>query len=230
MRNLLALCIAGLLIALTGLNYFSDPNKFLGRSSVSPDLSSAIAAQSDASAPFIIAKAGDIVYGDESAERTALAFVSLTCPHCRAWEEGALPDILENLVDTGKLRLVIRDFPLDAEATFAAGLVRCVPESYRKGVHNALMLEQQKWVGQNDGFTKAFDVAASHVSLVGGQMNPQQVIACTQDTSNLDDIVRGMQHGIETYGANSTPFFVFDNGNTNRGGMTLEMISEVISN
>src|SRR3546814_19026496 len=68
------------------------------------------------------------VEGDPKAKLTMLEYSSLTCPHCAAFHNGALPQIRETYIETGKLKLEMRDFPLDQYALRAAAMARCAPE------------------------------------------------------------------------------------------------------
>lgn len=80
-----------------------------------------------------IAKPGklkDMVYGKADAPVTIVEYASLTCPHCADFKLITFPKIKEKYIDTGKARLIFRDFPFDPRATAAVMLARCAPEDH----------------------------------------------------------------------------------------------------
>src|SRR5216683_4062242 len=78
-----------------------------------------------AEAPSVTPK--DRVLGQADAPVTIIEYASLTCPHCAAFDRDTLPKIRQNWIDTGKAKLVYRDFPLDGWALRAAMVARCAP-------------------------------------------------------------------------------------------------------
>ncbi len=69
----------------------------------------------------------DRVLGKADAPVTIFEYASLTCPHCADFDEHTLPKLKADWIDTGKARLIFRDFPLDQAAVRAAQLARCAP-------------------------------------------------------------------------------------------------------
>src|SRR3546814_16804277 len=79
-----------------------------------------------------------------------LEYSSLTCPHCAAFHNGALPQIRETYIETGKLKLEMRDFPLDPYALRAAAMARCAPESRYFPPLDMLFKQQETWTSPED--------------------------------------------------------------------------------
>ena len=74
---------------------------------------------------------GDMVLGKADAPLTLVEYASLTCPHCAMFHAQELPGLKANYIETGKLRLVFREFPLDGFALRGAMLARCAgPDRY----------------------------------------------------------------------------------------------------
>jgi protein-disulfide isomerase len=74
---------------------------------------------------------GEKIMGRADAPVTLTEYASLTCPHCAAFHSGALVRIKKEYIDTGKVRLIYRDFPLDQIAEAASMLARCAaPDRY----------------------------------------------------------------------------------------------------
>ena len=69
--------------------------------------------------------ANEIVYGNPDAPVTIVEYASLTCPHCANFHTEMMPLLKERLLDTGKAKLIFKDFPLDQLALRAAVMVRC---------------------------------------------------------------------------------------------------------
>jgi protein-disulfide isomerase len=65
------------------------------------------------------------VLGDPNAPITILEYSSLTCPHCASFHANTLPQLKKDYIDTGKVKLVFRDFPFDRAALQASMLARC---------------------------------------------------------------------------------------------------------
>ena len=68
---------------------------------------------------------GDMVLGDEQAPVTIIEYASMTCPHCAHFHETTYPDLKKKYIDTGKVRFIFREFPLDQLAAAAFMLARC---------------------------------------------------------------------------------------------------------
>jgi hypothetical protein len=66
--------------------------------------------------------------GDEKAPVTVVEYASMTCGHCANFHKTVLPYIKEKYIDTGKVRMIMREFPLDPLAAAAFMLARCAPE------------------------------------------------------------------------------------------------------
>ncbi len=88
--------------------------------------------------------------GDPQAPVTVLEFSSLTCPHCAAFHGETMPKIKETYIDTGKVRLVYRDFPLDRLALAAAVVAHCVDPSRHFGFIEMLYRDQVAWTQSAD--------------------------------------------------------------------------------
>ena len=84
-------------------------------------------------AEFCAATAGELapigpddrVLGSADAPVTVVEYASMTCPHCGKWETQVFPQVEKNWIDTGKIRFVFRDFPLDGSALKASQLAHC---------------------------------------------------------------------------------------------------------
>jgi len=69
--------------------------------------------------------------GNPNAPITIIEYASMTCPHCAHFADDVLPELKKKWIDTGKMKLVLRDFPLDDEAVHASMIARCAPARSR---------------------------------------------------------------------------------------------------
>ena len=66
----------------------------------------------------------DMALGPKDAPVTITEFASMTCPHCAAFTEKVFPKIKSEFIDSGKIRFVFREFPLDIKAAAGSMLAR----------------------------------------------------------------------------------------------------------
>jgi protein-disulfide isomerase len=66
----------------------------------------------------------DLAVGDAKAPVTIVEYASMTCGHCASFHNTVYPTLKTKYIDTGKARLIMREFPLDDRATGAAMLAR----------------------------------------------------------------------------------------------------------
>jgi protein-disulfide isomerase len=87
----------------------------------------------------------DRILGKADAPVTIFEYASLTCPHCADFDENMLPKLKAEWIDTGKARLIFRDFPLDQAAVRAAILARCAPADQFYAFIDVLFRGQTNW-------------------------------------------------------------------------------------
>lgn len=83
--------------------------------------------------------------GQADAPVTVMEFYSLTCPHCAAFVRETFPRVKSELIDTGKVRLIFCDFPLDQVALTAAMVARTLPPARYEPFTAALLASQDRW-------------------------------------------------------------------------------------
>src|ERR1700691_2695678 len=92
--------------------------------------------------------AGDIVLGSEKAPVTVIEYASMTCPHCAHFSETTFPELQKRYIDTGKVRFIFREFPLDALAAAGFMLARCGGKDKFLPIIETLFAKQPHWVVQ----------------------------------------------------------------------------------
>lgn len=152
----------------------------------------------------------DMVLGKAEAPITIVEYASLTCPHCAAFHADVLPTLKTEYLDTGKAKLIFRDFPLDQLAFAGAVLARCGgPEKYYTFL-SVLFAQQRQWAASSD--PKA---ALTQIGRLGG-ISSEQFEKCLQDKALGDYILNSRLEGNQKHGVNSTPTLII-NGKAEAG-------------
>jgi protein-disulfide isomerase len=152
----------------------------------------------------------DMVLGKADAPITIVEYASLTCPHCAAFHAEVLPALKTEYIDTGKAKLIFRDFPLDQLAFAGAVLARCGgPEKYYTFL-NVLFAQQRQWAGSQDP-----KGALVQIGRLGG-VSSDQFEKCLQDKPMGDYILNSRLEGNQKHGVNSTPTLII-NGKAESG-------------
>ncbi len=165
--------------------------------------------------------ADDMTVGDEKAPVTMVEYASLTCPHCAHFETETFPQLKQAYIDTGKVRFVYRDFPLDALALRAAMLAHCAGKERYFGFLQVLFQQQTSW-------DQAADPEAALASIAkSGGIGKDAFDKCMADQALEQRIIK-TRHDAETdLEIESTPTF-FINGQKVAGAKPLEVYEAVI--
>jgi len=149
-------------------------------------------------------KPDDRVLGKADAPITIFEFFSLTCPHCADFEEHTYPKLKAEWVDTGKAKIVYRDYPLDQNALKAAMVARCAPPERYAAFVEVLFKQQLVWAVQKDPTDALKKIAA-----LGG-VGAEQFDKCLKDQDLSKQIVAEEYEAQTKYGVDSTPTFFVD--------------------
>ena len=91
-------------------------------------------------------KEDDFIIGDKSAPITVIEYSSLSCNHCANFHLNTLPQLIKEYVDTGKIKIVFRDFPLNYPALMGSMVLQCIDNNIRYDYLSLLYILQSKWV------------------------------------------------------------------------------------
>jgi protein-disulfide isomerase len=163
----------------------------------------------------------DHVLGDPNAPITLIEYASLTCPHCAHFSVAVLPELKKKWIDTGKVKLIYRDFPLDQTALKAAQLAECAGKDKYFGVIDMTFETQPKWATASD------PIAELSKSLRIAGMGDAEVKACLANDAVANAVVADYRGG-ETLGVNSTPT-LFINGQEFKGARSVEELDAAFS-
>lgn len=143
----------------------------------------------------------DIILGDPKAPVTIIEYYSLSCPHCAHFAEDILPKVKEAYIDTGKVRLVLRDYPLNKQALMAALLAHCLPNDAFFSMTDVLFKSQASWLVDD-----ASQPLAAIAKTAG--IDDQKFAACLNDKAVQDKIIASRKEAEEKYEVNATPTFL----------------------
>ena len=148
----------------------------------------------------------DRVLGKESAPLTLIEYASMTCPHCAHFHETVIPSIKAEWIDTGKAKLIYRDFPT-APVGMAVGvamITQCAPKDQYFPILGLLFKTQERWMGSQDPLTEI----KRTVGLAG--LTPSEVDACLKRTELGEAIEARSNQGQAKFGIQSTPTLLVD--------------------
>ena len=165
----------------------------------------------------------DRILGNPEAPITIVEYASLTCPHCAHFANEVLPEIKKEWIDTGKAKLVLRDFPLDEPALRAAMIARCAPPERYYAFADTFFAAQEKWVRSGD-----YREALARLAKLGG-MGQAEFDTCIKNTELENKIVEGRLRATQELEVSSTPTF-FVNGSKLAGAPTREEFEKLLSN
>ena len=164
---------------------------------------------------------GDHVLGDANAPITVIEYASLTCSHCAHFHTQILPEIKKKWIDTGKVKLIYRDFPLDQVAAKAAQIAECAGNDRYFGVVDLIFRSQPQWATASDPLADL----AKPLRIAG--LGENEIKACLANEAMSNAVIKDYQGG-EAMGVNSTPT-LFINGQLYRGSRTVEELDGVFA-
>lgn len=158
--------------------------------------------------------------GKDDAKVTIVEYASMTCPHCAHFHETTLPALKTKYIDTGKARLIFREFPFDPRAEAGFMLARCAGDNYFPMV-DVLFKQQQTWAVAENVKDAMFQLS----KLAG--FTQESFNACLTDQKLLDQVRSVQKRGADEFKVDSTPTF-FINGQTYKGALSIEELSAII--
>ena len=144
----------------------------------------------------------EFVLGKPSAKVTVIEYASLTCPHCAHFAQDDFPTLKKDYIDTGKIKFIYRDFPLDGLAMGAALLARCVPGDRGFTMIELLFKNQLTWVQAQS----PIDPLRMYAKQSG--MSDAEVDACLKNQTIVDTIRDVQATASNLYKVDATPTFL----------------------
>lgn len=162
----------------------------------------------------------DMTLGKADAPVTIIEYSSLSCPHCAAFHKDVMPELKSEYIDTGKVRYIEREFPLNDSALAGSVLARCLDPSRFYAFTDLLFAKQDEWAFKEDALTplKQF---AKQAGLTDADFDK-----CIDDESLQKKILAVRDQGSKE-GVHGTPTF-FVNGKIFNGVPTIQNLAEAM--
>ncbi len=165
---------------------------------------------------------GDNIIGDAKAPVTIVEYASMTCPHCAAFHLTTYQELKKKYIDTGKVRLIFREFPLDNLSLAAFMLTRCVDKSKFFAFVDILFKKQREWSSSSDPRTALFNIAKC------AGFTKERFDTCLKDEKIARAVREVGDIGSKKFNVDSTPTF-FINGEVMKGNATLDAYEKRIA-
>ena len=165
----------------------------------------------------------DFVIGNEDAKITIIEYASLSCSHCADFHVNTLETLKKEYIDTGKVRMVFRDYPFNYPALLGSMVLRCIPENYRYDYMNALFKLQTDWVNKKNKKT----IQELYKIMQSGGMTKEEYDACIYNTELENEILKGVMEAQNQFNIKSTPSFIID-GKLIEGNKSIKEFRQII--
>lgn len=170
-----------------------------------------------------VLKAGplpEITVGRADAPVVIVKYMSLTCPFCRKFQLETYPQLKRELIDTGKVRFVLREFPIGFQSGLATVALRCAAPDRQIALYEKFLAQQGAWASQ--------EVRPDPIAIIAAQVGVtrEQFDACRKDQALIEGLKWVKDRG-RTLGIIGTPNF-FINERRIKSVPTLAEIREIV--
>jgi protein-disulfide isomerase len=163
---------------------------------------------------------GEKALGPSDAKVTVVEYASMSCPHCAHFDATTFDAFKLKYVDSGKVRYIFREFPLNAPAFAVAMVARCAPADKYFDIVHTYFRSQDKWLTSSNLKAAVLDIAKTF------GFTQQSFDACVSNQALFDAISAVRDRG-SSFGVQATPTF-FINGKKFEGALSLESLDKAI--
>ncbi len=163
----------------------------------------------------------DLAFGNPDAKVTIVEYASMTCSHCAHFHNAVFPELKAKYIDTGRVRFIMRDFPLDNLAAAGSMLARCAGGDKTYPLIEVLFKKQDEWAVRNNAVPKLFELAKQ------AGFTQESFDKCLTDDALLKKVEDSRTRASEKFGVSSTPTF-FINGKRLTSGGTISDFDKVL--
>jgi protein-disulfide isomerase len=158
----------------------------------------------DGLTPSEVTLEGEPVLGQEDAPVTMLVYEDFACPFCKQFEENAMPQIVENYVDSGQVKVVWKDRPLPnlhPWAEDAAATMECV---YREGGNDPFWAVKDKIFANQDSISTSNVQSKIKQWAADEGVSQSAVQSCLDNGNPMEEVNTDSTNG-QKLGASGTP-------------------------
>ena len=166
----------------------------------------------------------DWVIGDPDAPVTMIEYASLSCPHCAAFHKNTFPIIKKEYIDTGIVKFIFRDYPLNYPALLGSMMMRCIPQNLRYDYMNALYMLQKNWVFKENSKT----TQELYKIMQSGGMTKEEFNQCIKNVDLENEILQEVINAQNEFNITSTPSFII-NGILLEGNKPIKDFRQIIN-
>ena len=186
-----------------------------------PLLATQVSAAEELDKTLVAPQEGDIVLGQADAPVFIVEYASLSCPHCAHFHNKVLPTLKKNYIETGKVKLVFRPFPLNLPAMQGSILTYCAGDDHFYNFLKVLFDTQDSWA-----FNKNYLEMLTNIGKLGG-VKGDQFDKCLADKELEGKILSSKQYAVNALKVRATPTF-FINGKLYEGEPDVGPLSSYI--
>ena len=162
-------------------------------------------ASAEAVAQTMVVDVTDMTLGSDDAPITIYEYSSLSCSHCGAFHSEVYPQIKTDFIETGKVKLVMIDFPLNLPAMQGAMIAHCLPEDQYFNFLQLLFTTQQNWLSGD------YEANLRQNAQLAG-LNSDQIDTCLGNEELEEKLIARMEEAQGQWNISSTPSFVINDG------------------
>ncbi len=152
-----------------------------------------------------------ITEGNSNAKIKILIYESLTCSHCANFHKKVYPDLKKEFIETGKVFIEYRNFPLNLAALNAAKIAHCKNNGKAEILH-FLFQNFDNWVV---GSTVE-ELNKNLKKLINDQNFNIDLNKCLENKKIEDFVLEERIEGVKKFEINATPTIIINNEKFNK--------------
>ena len=162
-----------------------------------------------ATSAFSDTKVNTIYEGRVDAKIQLIVYESLTCSHCADFHKNVYPELKENFIDKGFVKIEFRNFPLDLAALNASKIAHCRNDGDSEILH-FLFEKQSEWIGRASKIEEINKNLKKYVKESMTFYNIQWE-SCINDKIIEDHILEDRIEAVKKFKLNATPTLIINN-------------------
>ena len=151
-------------------------------------------------------KINPIYEGSPDAKIQLIIYESLTCSHCADFHKNVYPDLKENFIDKGYVKIEFRNFPLDLAALNASKIAHCKNDG-KPDILHFLFENQEQWAKGN----KIEDINSNLKKILDTEKYGINIDKCINNKKVEDHILEDRINAVKKFKLNSTPTLIINN-------------------